>query len=1812
VSGDAKWANIEFTPQKYTYLIGVEFKVKENTEPGEELNLHYRSWFVDAGEYTRIPIDSELGNAEETQSKQALYAETINLGFGEGVDADCGQDICYGKEWVFDNYAKEMQRQGTEDYFLTVNKDYNLNFELKNNSGFRITAPKISITGSDAEYIEFKKIWTKNMSGEQLQNTNNITAIELTGIADQETMEVNVLFTPKSEYLTYIDIEFEYGFEQVFTETIWLDTSFGKEMVLELTPETIAAFEETRITVRAASENMGVAGAEIEMAKTLAGGQTIKQRTQTNENGEAIFELPKSSPGTTLVFTAQKIGYCSEPVEMQIAPNAFTVEPDSLESAIDTKFRTSETLEAKISNQTAANILIENAQLYGDFAELLNTEEMQEFLDKLKGTEISAMQEKQMQILKTQVKENIEITEDKIIEAELLLSFKEPDTGMVFDIALPVQIKIDFIADAAMNCIQVNKQEWAAITQNNTATLELELTNNCTIGNEAIKIDKLLAKTVWDGKASGVLEFVETEGFDNYFEAMGEGEWQIVYKDFWKNDTMKAKIVFTPKENTLGETAKFKIIFNGKVETENGSTLVGETEINSEIEIVGLEDCLKIEPDKLTIRAETDSVNFSIDASECKHAIQISLCRNDNGCSGGSSEGTISLSATTLNLTPSGNKATITATKGEIPGIYGITIDAKTQNSEWNRVKTIDVFIEPDNSVLFSMDKYTFALIGIGAKDSATVYNPNLTVDVSVVAPISAWYGSTNNANDFFDPDVAGTGSVPQQLKDAQEAAKIAKDSLQSMSDDAYTEADNARNLTDQALQRLNNAKNQADQADNQAGQVLDMAGQGASLASMLLSDCSSVETAVAGACAKIPPNVPCCTAKATAASMCKTVQAISIAGMAAKAAAGAASQAAQQGAQNAQQGQNLGNMGQQSIQNAEAGACSIEGISDRSRQGSGEARQAAQELANAAQQMQQDEQKMNNAAGELGKVGTQVAEMGAKLAVAKTMGTTISTQCSEAAGAVTAYLARVAALEGVKTGLSSASAAAKSQAETAGQAANNANNASRQAEQQNNNASDNLDRLSVVEVNTQEASSYGHGRVVGILGSYVGLGAMVGSYEGNAYNMTVENCGQMFESILPAFITNLKDDKEEVLVEKEGIEGEWNTEEAKVFGEYESQTAGVTFANNSITGEDAVYTTISLRALRHSYADPTTVGAGSYAGAGTGGSNSGSSFGPFNVPDQAQPVVVEQKFHVKFTTREQKAKPAAERENTCVQGARFGATGEEALPKVKFTWSWHDNAGVSQDSCIAENTEAFYCDATQFSIMISKRLKGIQEFAERNAHLDCPTNQAIEGGYGLKWIVEEFNNYLLFLSRNPIPTNLEEINPECWLPKTTFLFDDKPAINYFVEESDNVAWTSEITSAEELDKLIRFNAYLIRDGYSDDFKSDFAGYYEKASFLNAPDWFIRNPAGQLSDYFRDAEKLVFAQEYLDSTELNNAGLFAVLLNIDFGEGWEFFDEESKPDAKIRVELDYRENPENESIFYYLPFNANLAQDLDKTRQGYGIRYLNEEIEFPITSASELFVTTREDSSGGLSRLSTKTAKEIKTTNSTFSKRGLLLEIKESSYGIDKELLYYPTFATPIILAVDSTENPSQFSAYYQLLDSKTPKTTGETLAFWTGTGENCDNFDGYDLLESFYARGDRYAEELDLEERPSDAYALDWKNAEGDGKIYLKTIFYTPTQKSFAIGTIEESQGTDFRSPDSGFQTSVDLAGISGSLYNNKQEEKSITQLEHLFELVKEGDVCLTDNQTETVFWWNEQALIEKRGTNGSIQEFENSINCN
>ncbi|HNV01346.1 MAG TPA: hypothetical protein PKK60_02885, partial [archaeon] len=750
------------------------------------------------------------------------------------------------------------------------------------------------------------------------------------------------------------------------------------------------------------------------------------------------------------------------------------------------------------------------------------------------------------------------------------------------------------------------------------------------------------------------------------------------------------------------------------------------------------------------------------------------------------------------------------------------------------------------------------------------------------------------------------------------------------------------------------------------------------------------------------------------------------------------------------------------------------------------------------------------------------------------------------------------------------------------------------------------------------------------------------------------------------------------------GVSTAWDFSDAD-YGEEEN--VGIRFTNAGLNDAQPKYGTLTINATKHIHGSlpdadgDTSTGSGSdtdfdvfchdgnfgnyWIGANAGeGSCTGVTATEYS-----------QKYHIRVISGESNDSSAyLSKESSCNNGILVGSTGPDALPKIKLNWDWD---AIKEDTCSYENEDYVYCDATQTTISLVKKLADLEDFLKLNQATGCPNDSiyaqtvvvnneinsyidtVAEGYIGPEEIsisviddvmtakikvnnktggaVESFYSYTIKGSGEPVvpeyPTektfpagiseetitaniskyegvyfftvvfngnkgnrraltrafeNREAITDSCWIERTTRSVGGLPAISYYLNDSDQINWTSEITNISDLFDHINFGSYLIRDSYNEDFIIDFRNYY----ITNFGEKMTETER-KILDYLASG-KVKFSKRFSGDTDFE-AGLYDVWFYIDFtGETLSIIDS----NADIEISLLSIRNPIETYPFYYIPFDGLVGEET--IRNGYGATYKNltegKNNELKITTKDVLnTVSTFENVSGnGVVTVNTKKGGNLVSTNSTVGTRGQLASISYSDY--EATFTFTPNYATTIIMK--KTLNGTTGLASFKVLKDEQEVNVGGNFSYWTGAAKSKD----------FYGSAaiDVYEDSPDYELEQG-GYGFEWIDASFNGNLYLKTIIYTPTGESYVIESDDST--TKFWTPNGEFTDSQELIGISGMNNNNQLNLSTFESLQDLLDLVKEKKVCISNDGSNMTFWWNQKTISTTAGTQSSLEDYELSL---
>ncbi len=1756
-NGEAKWANAVWESEEIRhgiYEIEIEIAVKETTTPGKVLPLYYRTYGITPdSDYLRDPFDEELQYAARTSSKHELYANSHEKLFYEGATEKCDEMFCYS-ERVLD---KKEDIYLAEPYDIRIFGNYGIDFTITNNSevvhdNAEIRIKNSSIGAFAEEKLKIQDYEILNADAQEFSSSENTFEIEPILLGDfTQNKTITGILELRPEVLgeTALHMQIVSDRQIVFEKFVKFNSVNKEDMNVTVLPKTLPAFTEFDLNVevryfKTDEDFEEIKDAFVRVTRTTPDRQKSEFTTVTDGKGQALLVIPASDPDTRIKIRVEKEGYAAKTINLKVSDKILEFDPESLKTELDLTDITEEQMNLKATSFVPVGLHLTKMRFNGNFLGLLDEGRMNNYIEQYIGrTNFSYGFPVSFTMISAISDDARLMTEPRETSGDIYFEVANNDESIKWPQSIPFSAEINLAQPPKeKGCIEISLKEWRDVTLGGRAEVEFTIRNNClSKRNQPLDLSNLQAKIDWKSNKYGNVELhiLDPETNQEAKEALNEALYSTFFDYVPAEKEFLGLLVFTPKGGTIGEKAEFNITIDAGQATNSGEQLVGSSnDIEAEIDIIDLTQCIKYEPDAeagLILQESEEEGTITIDTTECGSVeIDFWMCKDDQDCAGGA-EGGIQVKPNKFTMNPNTNSKTILVSREEIPGMYGIKVFVRTPGSNYRQVGLIDVLVKPEPIDAFTLSKYEFALKGMGTQDSAQLTNRYLVEEVMVDASICDWADSWDENEKKWDWAQAGVGALAGAVTGLTGAATLM--------------ASKAKDTADQAQKALDGVKKaqKAAETTNEKSETT------------LQEVCDSIETTVAagetaaGSCADCAAQVAVqsgVTTLQTAHTKCKALIAES----------------------SPTRTEELGNVGTA----ANAGCASGAALGD------GGTCTATTDGSTAQGLSQAEVTKMQ--AGIQAIVAQLETAAGQWSAAATTAGTqcaaTVGSTCCGCAPGIATAIGELEATVGEVEAFAEENLAEDMVKEGAIKTALEG-------------AKKSIDTGSKAMTKSLSASA-GSGSFWGMPAAIFAANTIAGFLIGGMQGLFGDSpCDQRHSSALPDYVINLLEDFQEIESSLDGLSAELDIESAQVIGPWEEQRVGVMFTNDSVSEPEPVYSTFSFNTTQHLHANPTEIDKGC------------TDFGPFNIPDH-QTLNLEAKIHLKFKTQEtiEEIPDLTFDTLSCTSGNKIGRTGVGALPKVKLAWDFQN---ISVDECNETNENGIYCDATQFSIMLSHRLENLRKFFEANPQFDCPENP--------------FESELLDMG-SEFEIDWDSLETDgCYITDWSGYLEGKPAMLYLIEgNADSVRWTSEIPDKETFMDTVYFTATLMQDGYSKDFREDFAQHYSEERFFDTPDWFHSIGLDSGGDAFGVGalfanDNINFRNKFFDSDKLSSAGVYEILLSVSEGDDGTFrlFDDKGEPNAAIEVQFYLLEEPNPNSAFYSMPLDGlvGLEGDSGFNRQGYGVSFDNKNArEFvTINNDSQAMKTYTDAGSNPMNFVDSDVRNQFFELNTSPSGRGNLFILEKTGQN-SGEMLFQPSKATPVMMKVNAPNiDEDDLSAFYTITNSDVPVEVGSILTYWSGAGA-CLDFSGVLVTDSFDERPDRAAIASDPVLNWQRTYGVDFGRGYYAGDTYLRTIFYSEPTEDMAISVEQPKGQVTFITPDqSGGK--VQLTGVSGTPYNNPAggSSGSIGTVEDVFELVKDERVCVIDSGRKAEFFWNPKAVYELEGKERNLSTIANEL---
>ncbi|QQR93114.1 MAG: carboxypeptidase regulatory-like domain-containing protein [Candidatus Iainarchaeum archaeon] len=785
---DAKWATLNWNDLPAgTYEVGVNVRVEETTPLLESLPIYYRAWVVkNNGDWIRAPQDAVLGIAEQTGQRGSLYAETYSKIFHQGESIACEGDFCFTGEQLF-NATDSLYVQGPP-FAFAVNKNYRYEFVLTSNTSSIYSNTKLRMFVSNGGSqpteeltITGYAITTPNGQLLSAQNlsTNDIPGGEGQGLATGElrqyqTISGNVQFLAEQTGNTRVVLQLINEGQIVFTKEIQMAIDSSDTLSIDVDPATAGAFLPTTFTVHVTdSQGFDIQDALVTLRRISPNNQNnLIQSLYTDIQGKVTMIGPPSLPRTRFEFDAAKAGYSSNPVTVTVDENIVAFEPQTLNFNLPATPNASAFAPLRIINKTQTPLVLQNAQISGEFQGFLANGEMQNYVNQYEGQfSLAALENKSIQV-KAATSSTVNPINNESLNGFLVLTFSTQGTQQLWVQRIPLRVNLELVGSCDGPAIELSGAPTSGEIQttsfDNKSQIQFQVSNVCEKDGVSTVMRNLKSRITWKSNPIGNVELAlsDLEGGQQAVEVLRSGAYVPFFDSFKTAETTPYAgiLTFTPFPGNIGKDAEFTIDVAGELAGQGGTKTLSKS-FNVKIKVTNLETCLVLNPEPeegVVMKSNEDEVEFEVDSTKCGNVpLDIAFCQGANNvnCSGGSPEGRLQLSRYTISdLTAEKKTVTIQRTGSTLPGTYDVTVHARVPGTQYRQIASLVTRIESDSSYAFDLDKSQFILYQQSAIDSATVTNRLLQEVVQVTASACDWEEAAKRSPPYLLAAGVGVG----------------------------------------------------------------------------------------------------------------------------------------------------------------------------------------------------------------------------------------------------------------------------------------------------------------------------------------------------------------------------------------------------------------------------------------------------------------------------------------------------------------------------------------------------------------------------------------------------------------------------------------------------------------------------------------------------------------------------------------------------------------------------------------------------------------------------------------------------------------------------------------------------------------------------------------------------------------------------------------------------------------------------------------------------------------------------------------------
>lgn len=649
-ASDAKWINAVWNnPESGIYEIEATIKIKESASVRDELPIHYRAWAENAGRI-RYPEDELV--------TQELYAETLTEIYQVGVTTLCDSEFCFSASIT--DLGEDLTNSITNSYIAKIFNEYKMVFTLVNNSATRIhDNANLRIVNNDSSIL-FENYSIYDAQTQLIEGTVNgyeFDRIDVGRLGPKNKITGTIYFVTQKAMTGIINMRLVSDQTIVYEKNLTISISAPKELSVVVQPSIYPSGIETDINVFVTDKETEL---EVEDAivRIMDRRDNVIIYALTGRDGYAYLTIPAQNPGERLTIEIEKPNYNVKRIEIEINPNVLEINPEQIGVSLNIKTRTDAEDRFTVENLTYFPLKITGIQLGGNFRALLDEGAIANWLEASYLNLTLDSGETEQMTLRTYLSDDGKVLDERTtLDGSLVIEVS--NFGEKWSFTVPVTIVIglgDEVDDPT--CLTLTRSEWTTSTEGDPVQMEFQIQNNCTIAGQPVGLRELEAKVDWQSNHIG--EYSITVGENE--TPLRPGYFRKLIMDIPAEQTFIAILTFTPYGGMHG-TASADIVIQASNPMEDKPEVL-ETKIATQITVVNIKDCISFDRDLIEM-SQGDTASFTITTRGCGEAVEFEL------------DSELDLSMDEFSIPADGSQSVSVMAGNEYPGQYPVFVKAK-------------------------------------------------------------------------------------------------------------------------------------------------------------------------------------------------------------------------------------------------------------------------------------------------------------------------------------------------------------------------------------------------------------------------------------------------------------------------------------------------------------------------------------------------------------------------------------------------------------------------------------------------------------------------------------------------------------------------------------------------------------------------------------------------------------------------------------------------------------------------------------------------------------------------------------------------------------------------------------------------------------------------------------------------------------------------------------------------------------------------------------------------------------------------------